>query len=100
MLSSFSGITFVFVLLCFRLYAFVEAAALRSIFLRYAGAPIATPRVSFPFLFPFIYLKMSLFPGIFVVPYSGFSLFGEYVVRSFLPDSVFLSIECNIINTL
>ena len=31
-----------FVLLRFRLYAFVEAAALRSIVLRYAGAPIAT----------------------------------------------------------
>ena len=37
-----------FVLLRFRLYAFVEAAALRSIVLRYAGAPIAT-RVSFSF---------------------------------------------------
>ena len=35
-----------FVLLPFRLYAFVEAAALRSSVLRYAGAPIAT-RVSF-----------------------------------------------------
>ena len=31
-----------FVLLRFRLYAFVEAAALRSIFIRYTGAPIAT----------------------------------------------------------
>ena len=41
-----------FVLLCFvfRLYAFVEAAALRSIVLRYAGASIAT-RVSFFFSF-------------------------------------------------
>ena len=39
----------VFVLLRFRLYAFVETAALRSIVLRYAGAPIAT-RVSFSFL--------------------------------------------------
>ena len=37
-----------FVLLRFRLYAFVEAAALRSIVLRYAGAPIAI-RVSFSF---------------------------------------------------
>ena len=33
----------------FRLYAFVEAAALRSIVLRYACTPIAT-RVSFFFL--------------------------------------------------
>ena len=36
-------------MLRFRLYAFVEAAALRPIVLRYASAPIAT-RVSFPFL--------------------------------------------------
>ena len=36
---------------CFRLYAFVEAAALCLIVLQYAGAPIAT-RVSF-FLFSF-----------------------------------------------
>ena len=43
-----------FVLLRFRLYVFVEAAAFRSIILRYAGAPIPT-RV----------LEMSLFPSIF-----------------------------------
>ena len=36
----------------FRLYAFVEAAALRSIVLRYAGVPITT-RVSFFYFFPF-----------------------------------------------
>ena len=77
-MSSFSGITFVFVLLCFRLYAFVEAAALRSIVLRYAGVPIAT-RVSFSFLFPFFYLEMSLFPGIFFVPFPV-SLCMEYVL--------------------
>ena len=45
-MASFSGVTFVlfrFALLrfVFRLYAFVEAAALRPIVLRYAGAPIA-----------------------------------------------------------
>ena len=76
-----------FVVFCFvfRLYAFVEAAALRSIVLRYyAGVPIAT-RVSFFFLFLFIYLEMSLVPSIF----SAFSLYGEYVVCSFLPDGVF-----------
>ena len=56
---------FCFVLLCFRLYAFVEAAALRLIVLRYAGAPIAA-RVSF-FFSAFVYLEMSLFPSIFVV---------------------------------
>ena len=49
-MTSFSGVTFVFVLLRFRLNAFVEAAALRSTVLRYAGAPIAT-RVFFLFSF-------------------------------------------------
>ena len=39
-----------FVLLCFRLYAFVEVAALRSTVLRYASATIAT-RVFFFFFF-------------------------------------------------
>ena len=51
-----------FVLLRSRLYAFVEAAALRSIVLRYAGAPIATRVSDF---FPFVHLEMSLFPSIF-----------------------------------
>ena len=52
----------------FRLfYAFVEAAALRSIVLRYPGVPIAT-RVSFFYFFPFfVYLEMSLFPSIFSI---------------------------------
>ena len=90
-MTSFSGITFVlfcFALLCFvfRLYALVEVAALRSIVLRYAGAPIAT-RVSF--FFPFVYLETSLFPNMFCT-ISAFSLCGEYVVRSFLPNGVFL----------
>ena len=69
-----------FVLLRFRFYAFVEAAALRSIALRYAGAPIATR---------FFFLAMLLFPSIFCTIYA-FSLYGEYVVRSFLPNGVFL----------
>ena len=60
----FSGVTFVLLCFVFRLYAFVEAASLRSTVLRYAGAPIAT-RVSF--FFPFVYLEMSLFPGLFSV---------------------------------
>ena len=53
----FSGVPSVFkekyVLFCFvfRLHAFVEAAALRSIVLRYAGAPIATSRFFFPSVF-------------------------------------------------
>ena len=41
-----SGVTFVLFCFVFHLYAFVEAAALRSIVLRYAGVPIAI-RVSF-----------------------------------------------------
>ena len=73
-------------MLRFRLYAFVEAAALRSIALMYAWAPIAT-RVSF--LFPFVYLEMSLFPSIFCAV-AVFSLYEEYVVRFFIPDGVFL----------
>ena len=79
-MPSFPGVTFV--LFCFALlrffvfYAFVKAAALRSIVLRYAGAPIAT-RVTF-------FFEMSLFPSIFCT-ISAFSLYGEYVVRSFLP---------------
>ena len=62
-----------FVLLRFYLYAFVEAAALRSIVLRYAGAPIAT-RVSF--FFSFVYLEMSLFLSIFCT-IAVFSLYIE-----------------------
>ena len=46
-MTSFSGATFVLFCFVFRLYAFVEAAALRSIVLRYAGAPIATRDVAF-----------------------------------------------------
>ena len=42
----------------------------------------------FPF-FLFIYLEMSLFPSIFS-SIAAFSLYGEYVVRSFLPNGVFL----------
>ena len=42
-MTSFSGVTFVLFCFASRLYAFVEAAALRSIVLRrYASAPIAT----------------------------------------------------------
>ena len=56
-----------FVMLCFRLYALVEAAALRSIVLRYAGAPIAT-RVSF-FLFSFYLFGDVAFSEYFFVPF-------------------------------
>ena len=50
-MTSFSSVTFVLFLLRFRLHAFfVEAATLRSIVLRYAGAPIATRVFFFFFL--------------------------------------------------
>ena len=58
-MTSFSGVRFVLFCFVFRLYAFVEAAALRSIVLRYASAPIAT-RVFF------LFLETSLFPSIFL----------------------------------
>ena len=90
-MTFFSGVTFV--LFCFvfrfsyfRIYAFVEAAAFRSIVLRYAGAPVAT-RVSL-FLF-FVYFGDVAFSSISRT-ISAFSLYGEYVVRSFLPNDVFL----------
>ena len=61
-------------------------AALRSIILRYAGAPIAT-RLFF-FFFPFISLEMSLFPTFFCTIAVFF--LSEYVVLYFLPNGVFL----------
>ena len=57
---------FVLFYFVFRLYAFVEAAALRSIVLRYAGVLIAT-RVSFSFFFFFLFCLFGdvAFPSIF-----------------------------------
>ena len=52
----FSGVTFVLFCFVFRLYDFVEAAALRSIVLRYAGVPIATHTHVFLFFFPYFFL--------------------------------------------
>ena len=83
------GVIFVFVLLRFRLRAFVEAATLRSIVLRYAGAPI-TARVSF-FLFLFIWRSDVALSEYFILYDSPFLFVqSEYVERSFLPDGVFL----------
>ena len=77
-----------FVLLRFRLYAFVEAAALRSIILRCAGPPIVT-RDSF-FLFPFCFFGDVAFSEYFFVPLP-FSLCMESTSYGFfLPDGVFL----------
>ena len=73
-----------FVLLRFRLYAFVKAAPLHSIGLRYAGAPIAT-RVSFSFFGDVAFCEYFLCHFRFLFVWTI-----EYVVRSFLPNSVFL----------
>ena len=62
-----SGVTLVFVLLRFRLYAFTEAAVLRSIVLR-SSSICMRPNINTCFFFFFFYFigKMSLFPSIFV----------------------------------
>ena len=74
------------VLFRFRLYAFIEAAAFRSIVLRYAGAPIATR--DFFFFFLLIIWKYRFF-RVFLVPLPFF--FVWRVCRTFpLPDGVFL----------
>ena len=83
-MPSFSGVTCI--LFRFRLYTFIEAAALRSIVLRYTGAPTATHLSSF---FPFVSLEMLLYPSIFC-NIAVFSLYREYVVGFFLLDGVFL----------
>ena len=72
-MTSFSGVMFLFVLLRFRLCAFVEAAALRSIVLRYAGAPIAT-RVFYSFFWRCRFFR------VFIVPFP-LSLLIEFRVR-------------------
>ena len=82
MLRFFCVVLLCFASLFFRLYAVVEAAALRSIVLRYAGAPVA-PRVSF--FFPIVGLEMSLFPSMFC-KISTFSLNEERVRRTFFPS--------------
>ena len=80
------NVTFVLVCFVFRLYAFVEAAALRSIVLRYTGVPIATRVSFFLFFLSFLFIWRCRFFRVF---FSAFSLYGKYVVRSFLPDGVF-----------
>ena len=86
-MSSFSaGVTLV--LFRFHIYAFIEAAALRPIVFRYAGAPTATRISSFSLLFAFFEYFRTI---------AVFSLYGEYVVptlvRFSLPDGVFLSCD-------
>ena len=61
-----------FVLLRFRIFAFIKAAALRSIVFRYAGAPIATRVFSssfFFFFFPLLFIwSCRCFLRVFSVP--------------------------------
>ena len=86
-MTSFSGVTIV--LFCFVfvfMLKFAKAAALRSIVIRYAGAPIAT-RVSF--LISFCLFGDVAFSELFCT-FAAFSLYGEYVVRFPLPNGVFL----------
>ena len=67
-MTAFSGFTFVFFCFVFRLNAFfVEAAALRSIVLRYAGAPIAK-LVFFRFFSPFVIRRCRFF-RVFFAPF-------------------------------
>ena len=75
----------------FVVFAFTEAAALRSIVLRYACAPTAirSYHCLHPFSPCFCSLEMSVFPSIFV-PLPCSSLYGEYVVHFFLTDGGFL----------
>ena len=71
-------------LLCFvfRLYDFVEAVALASF-----NRPSICRRPDSHTCF--FFLETSLFTSIFCT-ISAFSLYVEYVVRSFLPNGVFL----------
>ena len=83
---------FVLVLLCFvfRLYALVKVAALRSIVLRYAGAPTAT-RVSFFLSFFRLFIWRCRFFRVFFDTISAFYLYGEYVYVLFFRMVFFLS---------
>ena len=84
-MTSFSGVTFAFVLLRFRLYIFTEAAALRSIVLRSSICMRPDSHTCF-FLFPF-FLETSLFTSIFVP--LPFSLCMESTSHVFLFQMVF-----------
>ena len=87
-MTSFSGCYVCFVLLRFRPYAFVEVAALRSIVLRYAGAPIATRTcvcVCFFFLGDVAFSEYFLYHFRFLFVWTI-----EHVVRSFRPNVIFL----------
>ena len=74
-----------FLLLRFRFYTFVEAAALRSIVLRYAGVPIATHIVSFFLFFPFCLFGDVAFSEYFFLYHFRFC-FVRRVPRTFFPS--------------
>ena len=80
-MTFFSGVAFILFWFVFSMYASIEAAALRSIVLRYAGVSIAT-RVSFFLLF----IWRCRFFRVFFCTIAVFSLYREYVVRFSLPD--------------
>ena len=91
-MPSFSaGVTLV--LFRFHLYAFIEAAAPRSIVLAISRRPDS--HMCF-FLFPFCFYGAVAFSEYFRT-ITVVSLYGEYVVptlvRFFLPDGVFLSCD-------
>ena len=54
------------------------------------------PRYPHLYFVPFVYLEMSPFPSI-CGTIAVFSLYGEYVVRAFLPDGVFLPYDDGLI---
>ena len=86
-LTSFSGVTFFF-LLRFRRYAFIEAAALCSIAFRCAGPPIATLVSSF---FHFcLFGDVAFTEYLFWYHCRFLCVWRVHVVRSFLPDGDFL----------
>ena len=89
-MAFFSGLTFV--LFCF-VFVFMLSLKPRP-FVQSSFDMQASPDDSHTCFFSlffsfFVYLEMSLFPSIFFCTISAFSLYGEYVVRSFLPDGVF-----------
>ena len=80
-ITPFSGVTFVLFCFVFRLYALIEAATLRLIVLRYAGAAIAS-RVSF-FFFPLFIWRCRFFRVFFVSLPGGFCIESTSYVLSF-----------------
>ena len=95
---SFSGVAFVLFCFGFRVFAFTEAAALRSIVLRYACVSTAArsylPAVCVLFFFLFLpffcFFGDVAFSEYFSSTLAVLSWYGEYDVRFPLPDGVFL----------